>query len=233
MLIALTDRPPTRSPTCSSVKLNWSRNLRYAVAVSRGFRSARCRFSMSESSKRCWLVSVRTNAGTLSTPAIFAARQRRSPATIIYLPPFAVTTIGWSIPCTRIESASSPSDTSSKRRRGWSGSGIISSILILRKSLTFSSWSAVGSKDSSNRSVGIKESNDRPSPFLNAMLSYPFHHLFCHRFICSSTFTKSIVYPYRHTMAWCFCQSYVPRNSRFKNFSRKMLGDFCKYLLTQ
>ena len=62
----------------------------------------------------------RTTTGTSRSPAICAARQRRSPATIS-CPPLARgrTTIGWTMPRERTECASSSRADSSTIRRGW------------------------------------------------------------------------------------------------------------------
>src|SRR6188472_1905203 len=66
-----------------------------------------------------------TIAGMLSRFAIPDARQRRSPAMSSNFGPLGRTRIGWRTPCSRIESASSVSDSSSYERRGWAGFGRI------------------------------------------------------------------------------------------------------------
>ena len=58
-----------------------------------------------------------------------AARQRRSPAISSYVPPATGRTrTGCSTPRTLIDSASASSDSSSNRRRGWCGLGVIISV---------------------------------------------------------------------------------------------------------
>ena len=121
---------------------------------------------MMESSRRFWESSVRTMAGIVLSPATFEARQRRSPATILYLPSSFVTTIGWSTPCSLMEAAKALIASSSKSRRGCSSSRIISSSFNSFKSLDFLSSVAVGSNSSSTKSVGMRDSNPRPRPFM-------------------------------------------------------------------
>ena len=61
--------------------------------------------------------------GDALIPAISAARNRRSPATISYFPgvnSISRTRIGWITPCSRMESARSCSAFMSKSLRGWS-----------------------------------------------------------------------------------------------------------------
>ena len=69
-----------------------------------------------------------TSAEIVSRPAIFEARQRRSPATSWNLAlPRGRTRIGWRTPCSRIDAASSSSVSGSNARRGCSGFGSIRS----------------------------------------------------------------------------------------------------------
>src|SRR2546423_700932 len=69
-----------------------------------------------------------TSAGIVAWPAIFDARQRRSPAmSWNWWLPSGRTRMGWRTPCSRIEAASSWSDSSSKTIRGCSGFGVIRS----------------------------------------------------------------------------------------------------------
>ena len=128
---------------------------------------------MIESSRRFWESRVRTMAGILSSPAILLARQRRSPATILYLPSSLVTTIGCNTPCSLIEAANALIASSSKSRRGWFSSRTISEILSFFSSLVFLSSSAVGSNSSSISSVGMSDSNPRPRPFPKLILFLP------------------------------------------------------------
>jgi hypothetical protein len=58
----------------------------------------------------------RTTAGTVSSPARMAARQRRSPAMIWNRSPSLRTTIGWMMPLALIDSASSRSRVSEATR---------------------------------------------------------------------------------------------------------------------
>src|ERR1043165_5271006 len=65
------------------------------------------------------------------TPALRAARQRRPPATISYwsMAPRALRIrIGWMMPRSRIEAASSSSSASANTRRGLRGFGLTNSI---------------------------------------------------------------------------------------------------------
>src|SRR5262245_54743193 len=65
----------------------------------------------------------RTVTGTVSSPACCAARQRRSPAMIWYLSPRRRTRMGWTMPLSRRESASSWRRPASTPIRGWCGFG--------------------------------------------------------------------------------------------------------------
>ena len=86
VLLTVCSDLPTLAAMSSAVRLNWFWSLAYAVASSRGLRSSRWAFSIMEISRRFCESRVRTMAGILSRPANLAARQRRSPATILYLP---------------------------------------------------------------------------------------------------------------------------------------------------
>src|SRR5690606_15412675 len=139
-----------------------------------------------------------------------------------------------------IDSANSASATSSKCRRGWSGSGEISCTLICLRSLTWLSWWAVGSNDSSSSSVGISESNPRPRPFfalmyflacsLSLLLSYALYELLCYRFIRAGALAPPVVRPDGKTGTRRFGKTYIPRNRRFKHFPWKVSGDFLAHL---
>src|SRR5262249_25728300 len=62
--------------------------------------------------------------GTVSRPSCWAARQRRSPAMIWCRPgPSRLTRMGWTIPFSRMEAASSSSRAASMPARGWKGLG--------------------------------------------------------------------------------------------------------------
>ncbi len=70
--------------------------------------------------------AVRMYAGTVSSPALCEALQRRSPAIIWYVPsPMFLSVTGCTIPSSFIESASSSSARSLKSRLGWLGFGTI------------------------------------------------------------------------------------------------------------
>ena len=73
------------------------------------------------SSSACPSDRSRITTGTSCSPAVWAARQRRSPATISYDPvsPTGRTRMGCNTPFSRIEAVSSASASSSKRWRGW------------------------------------------------------------------------------------------------------------------
>jgi hypothetical protein len=66
-----------------------------------------------------------TMAGIVSRSAIRDARHRRSPAISSNCAPLGRTRIGCRTPCSRMESASSVSDSSSYERRGCAGFGRI------------------------------------------------------------------------------------------------------------
>src|ERR1035437_7189128 len=77
-----------------------------------------------------------TSAGIATSPAILAARHRRSPATSWNrCGPRGRTRTGWRTPCSRIDAASSSSADSSKTRRGFSGLASILSSGTLRTPL--------------------------------------------------------------------------------------------------
>src|SRR5438445_4462143 len=93
------------------------------IASSSGERSSRCRFSISAISSAVASSNRSTIAGIVSLPASFEARHRRSPAMIWKSSPAGRTRIGCSTPCSRIDAASSWSDSSWKVMRGCSGLG--------------------------------------------------------------------------------------------------------------
>src|ERR1035437_1110392 len=77
-----------------------------------------------------------TSAGIATSPAILAARHRRSPATSWNrCGPRGRTRTGWRTPCSRIDAASSSRADSSKTRRGFSGLASILSSGTLRTPL--------------------------------------------------------------------------------------------------
>jgi hypothetical protein len=93
-------------------------------ASSNGLRSSRWMFSISAIAAAAWSGTSRTSTGTSSSPAMRAARVRRSPAMISYIgrPSRAATgrtSTGCITPWLLILSASSNSDPSSMRVRGW------------------------------------------------------------------------------------------------------------------
>ena len=71
---------PSRRPSSSLVRPRSSTSAAQARASSTGFRSSRATFSISAVCIRVASSSSRMRAGTTSTPASRAARQRRSPA---------------------------------------------------------------------------------------------------------------------------------------------------------
>ena len=80
-LLTATRLLPTWRATASWVRPKRSMSSRYASAVSIGLRSARWRFSISASSSESVPSEAsRTTAGIVSSPAMRAARSRRSPA---------------------------------------------------------------------------------------------------------------------------------------------------------
>src|SRR5881397_2505603 len=93
------------------------------TASSRGERSSRWRFSIRAISRAVASSKRSTIAGTVSLPASFEARQRRSPAMISYPSPAGRTRMGCKTPCSRIEAASSASVSSCQVMRGWLGLG--------------------------------------------------------------------------------------------------------------
>jgi hypothetical protein len=64
---------------------NDSINWRSALASSSGVSASRWIFSIRPMAKATWSLISRTMTGTVVSPAILAARQRRSPAMISYL----------------------------------------------------------------------------------------------------------------------------------------------------
>src|SRR5438128_349261 len=119
---------PTRAASSSCVSPCSSISRLYAPASSMGFRSSRWMFSMSAISKASLPVTSRTITGSSRSPAFWAARQRRSPATSTYPSLSRLTMSGRSTPLLRIDSASSSMCASSKWRRGCARSGRISSM---------------------------------------------------------------------------------------------------------
>ena len=104
---------PTASAASACVSPNSSMSRCSERASSMGFRSSRWMFSMSATATADSSGMSRMTAGIVCRPAICAARQRRSPATISYSvsPPVTFgsgrTTIGCTTPCALIDSASS------------------------------------------------------------------------------------------------------------------------------
>src|SRR3954447_5349642 len=89
-------------------------------------RSARCTFSRIAYSSEVRSSTSTITTGTSCTPTIWAARQRRSPATISYpsgRSGSGRTTIGWTMPRSRIEAASPPRSPSANFLRGLRGFG--------------------------------------------------------------------------------------------------------------
>ncbi len=106
---------PTRRATFSCVRPNSLTSVVQARASSTGFRFSRAMFSISPTSSAARSSYGDTNAGTMSKPAILAARQRRSPATSSYLSSSrGRTSTGCRTPRSLTESASSFSIRSSK-----------------------------------------------------------------------------------------------------------------------
>ena len=112
----------------SCVKPYLSISCRQPSATSMGSRSSRCRFSISASAAACSSVTSLMMTGTSSSPARRAARQRRSPAMMMYPGPTFLgrTAMGCKSPFSVMLSASWFSASSSNRLRGCSGSGSIS-----------------------------------------------------------------------------------------------------------
>ena len=79
LVVAVRERP-TASAACSWVILNSSTRRCTPAASSIGFRFSRWMFSMSDMASAASSGTSRTITGTSSSPAICAARQRRSPA---------------------------------------------------------------------------------------------------------------------------------------------------------
>src|SRR5215469_7392912 len=96
-----------------------------------GLRSSRWIFSMSANSSICRSAISCTTTGTSESPAILAALQRRSPATIWYSCPTRRTIRGWMIPFARMDAANSSSRCGWKTFRGCTGFGAMASMAIL------------------------------------------------------------------------------------------------------
>ena len=113
---------PTASAMSSCVRPKRSIRAWKPCASSIGLRSVRCTFSTIAISSTSTSLNSRMTAGIVCRPARCAARQRRSPATISYLPSaIGRTRIGCSTPCVRMEFDSSFRSPSSNVRRGCCG----------------------------------------------------------------------------------------------------------------
>src|SRR3954469_22445988 len=122
---------PTLRPTSSLVRPRSSTSVAHARASSIAFRSCRAMFSIKASSRRSLSSVSRTIAGTWPSPAITAARSRRSPAISSKLPPErGRTTTGCRMPRALTDSERASRASSSNSRRGWLGLGRISSLAI-------------------------------------------------------------------------------------------------------
>ncbi len=97
-----------------------------------GFKFSRCRFSINASSSTARSSASRTITGTSANPSNCDARQRRSPAISSNCPPRSRTISGWTMPCSRIESASSRNASSENFLRGCNEQGRIRSKAIRR-----------------------------------------------------------------------------------------------------
>ena len=128
---ALRERP-TACAASSWVRPNSLTRRCRPCASSSGLRSSRWMFSIKDMAAADSSGTSRISTGRLSSPARRAARKRRSPAMISYLPllPPLIkrrTKIGCMMPCTLMDSASSYSAPSSMRVRGWYWPGTRSS----------------------------------------------------------------------------------------------------------
>ena len=103
-----------------------------------------------------------TWTGSFSRPAICAARQRRSPATISKRSPLRRTTMGCTRPALLIDSANSCSLTSSKRVLGCSGLGSSRSRSTSRCGC-LASTTGTGAESGGARVLGIQALSPRPS----------------------------------------------------------------------
>ena len=119
---------PNRLAAVSCVKPYFSISCLQPSATSMGSRSSRCRFSISAKAAACSSVTSLIRTGTSSRPASRAARQRRSPAMMMYPVPSFLgrTAMGCSKPFSVMLAASWFSASWSKCLRGCSGSGSIS-----------------------------------------------------------------------------------------------------------
>ena len=87
---------------------------------SRGFKSSRCIFSIKAMAAAARSSAVLIKTGTADKPASWAARKRRSPAIISYLPgATSRTSRGCIMPCSRILSANSCKPSDLICWRGW------------------------------------------------------------------------------------------------------------------
>src|SRR5262245_4060204 len=122
-----------------------------------GFRSSRSRVSTSASSRLSASETSRTTAGICVSPAILAARQRRSPTMSWYPGPAFRTTTGWIKPDFWRDAASSFKALISKSFLGCCGFGLMVSVAI--------SWTPAASPGvGSPRPGGSKAPRPRPSP---------------------------------------------------------------------
>src|SRR4030042_3181158 len=111
---------PTRLATSSWVRSPCSMRFLYPAASSTGLRSSRCRFSIRAISVFSSSVKRRTRTGTSLKPACWAARKRRSPATMRKEPGSTCSTrMGCSTPFCSMERARSFRPSSEKLLRGW------------------------------------------------------------------------------------------------------------------
>jgi len=167
---ALRERP-TACAASSCVMPNSFTSRCRPWASSSGLRSSRWMFSISDMAAADSSGTSRISTGRLSSPASRAARKRRSPAMISYLPLLLAslsrrTRMGCMMPCTLIDSASSYSAPSSMRVRGWywPGTRSSSSSIAGRPGLLAAARALAASGESSTLGPS-SASSPRPSPF--------------------------------------------------------------------
>ena len=144
-----------------------------------GFKSSRWMFSISAMAMAASSATARITQGTLSRPANWLARQRRSPAIISYaFLPTGRTTMGCMMPWALMELAKSSSAWGSISRRGWYRPRCKNSIGRCFSSPSTSSFSttkgllvSVDTSFCGMLALDNSASSPRPNPFFLAAMS--------------------------------------------------------------
>src|SRR5207237_734552 len=147
-----------------------------------------------------------------------AARQRRSPATMAYLPAvYGVRTNGCKMPYCVIEAAKPANASSSKCWRGWSGLGTMS------PTATFCTRSWSSNNTAASTFFGIKASKPRPRPVLPMDT---FCYLLSQIFVGAGAFAPAIVLENGLAKAGRFGQPHIARHHCFEQLVAKVIFKF-------